>query len=49
MNNDYNLLTYQEYATIKKVSLKTVYNWIKAGLIKPVVIGTSKFIKYEDV
>jgi predicted site-specific integrase-resolvase len=42
-----NLITLAEYAKIKKKSLKTVYNWIHSGKIKPVVIGTHKFIKYE--
>lgn len=39
-----NLLTYEQYALKKGISLKTVYNRIKAGLIRPVIIGKSKFI-----
>lgn len=42
-----NLITYSEYAILKNISLKTVYNHIKAGYIKPVVIGKAKFIRYE--
>jgi predicted site-specific integrase-resolvase len=41
------LLTYSEYAELKKISLKTVYNHVKAGNIIPVIIGKAKFIKYE--
>ena len=40
----YTILSLQEYATLKKVSLKTVYNWIKTGFIKPTTIGKTKFI-----
>lgn len=48
MTNQYNeLLTYSEYAKLKGISLKTVYNHIKAGFIKPVIIGKAKFIRYE--
>jgi len=47
MSNYKNLITYQEYAKLENISLKTVYNYVKAGLIKPVIIGKSKFIKYE--
>jgi len=39
------LLTYEQYAKKKKISLKTVYNKIAAGTIKPIVIGKSKFLK----
>ena len=45
MNEYKNLLTFEQYARRKKISLKTVYNHIKAGLLKPVIIGKSKFIK----
>jgi hypothetical protein len=38
------LKTIEDYAKEKKVSMKTIYNWIKKGLIKPVIIGKSKFI-----
>jgi predicted site-specific integrase-resolvase len=34
----------QEYAILKKVSLKTVYNWLKNGFITPTIIGKTKFI-----
>ena len=48
MNKEYsNLLTYAQYAKLKSISLKTVYNHIKAGLIKPVIIGKAKFIKND--
>lgn len=48
MKIEYNeLLTYSEYAKLKGISLKTVYNHVKAGYIKPVVIGKAKFIKHE--
>ena len=39
------LLTYTEYAKLKGISLKTVYNKVKAGIIKPVIIGKAKFIR----
>lgn len=42
-----NLITLEQYAQIKNVSLKTVYNWIKAGKIKPVKIGKHQFINNE--
>lgn len=42
-----NLLTFEQYATKKGISLKTVYNHIKAGLIRPVIIGKSKFIAIQ--
>lgn len=41
------LLTYTEYAKLKGISLKTVYNKVKSGIIIPVVIGKSKFLRYE--
>lgn len=44
MNNT-DFITLQEYATKKNKSLKTIYNWIKVGKIKPVQIGKHKFIK----
>jgi len=42
-----NLITLEAYAKIKGVSLKTIYNWINAGKIKPVIIGKHKFINHE--
>ena len=38
------LLTFIEYAKLKGISLKTVYNWIKSGKVKPTIIGKHKFI-----
>lgn len=38
------IYTLQEYADLKKVSLKSVYNWIKSDYIKPILIGKTKFI-----
>jgi predicted site-specific integrase-resolvase len=46
MNNQ-NLITLEDYARLKKVSLKTIYNWINAGKLKPVIIGKHKFINNE--
>jgi predicted site-specific integrase-resolvase len=43
LGND-NIYSLQEYATLKKVSLKTVYNWIKSSYIQPILIGKTKFI-----
>ena len=43
------LMTYTEYANKKGISLKTVYNKVKAGIIKPVIIGKSKFLKYDKI
>lgn len=43
--NTANLLTLEQYARKKGVSLKTIYNWINAGKLKPVYIGKHKFIK----
>jgi predicted site-specific integrase-resolvase len=37
----------EEYAKLKNVSLKTIYNWIKTGFIKPIKIGKTKFILNE--
>jgi len=42
------ILTLQEYATLKKVSLKTVYNWIKSGYIQPTLLGKTKFITINN-
>jgi hypothetical protein len=42
------LLTYEEYAKFKKISLKTVYNYVNNGMIIPIVIGKSKFIKIPN-
>lgn len=39
------LISIEQYAERKKVSIKTVYNWIKAGKVTPVVIGKTKLIK----
>lgn len=39
-----NILTLEEFAKVQKVSLKTVYNWINKGKIKPTIIGKHKFI-----
>ena len=39
------LITITEYAKKKGVSVKTIYNWINAGMIKPVIIGKAKFIR----
>ena len=45
MNLDNNIIySLQEYATLKKVSLKTIYNWIATGYIKATLIGKTKFI-----
>jgi len=41
------LITLEEYAAIKQVSLKTIYNWINAGKLKVTYIGKHKFINYE--
>lgn len=38
------LITLTEYAKRKKVSLKTVYNWINSGKLEPTIIGKHKFI-----
>ena len=42
------LMTYTEYAKFKKISLKTVYNYVNTGLIKPLIIGKAKFIKINN-
>jgi excisionase family DNA binding protein len=42
-----NLLTLEEYAKHIGVSLKTIYNHINTGKIKPIMIGKSKFIKLK--
>ena len=39
-----NLLTFEQFAQKKGISLKTVYNHIKIGKIKPVIVGKTKFI-----
>jgi len=46
MSNETNLQSIEDYARRKKVSIKTVYNWIKAGKVKPVIIGKTKLIKH---
>ena len=38
-------ITLSEYAEKKNKSLKTIYNWIKAGKLNPVQIGKHKYIK----
>lgn len=38
------ILTLEQYANQQGVSLKTVYNWIKSGKVKPTIIGKHKFI-----
>jgi predicted site-specific integrase-resolvase len=38
------ILTLEQYAAECRVSLKTVYNWINSGKIKPTIIGKHKFI-----
>lgn len=38
------IYTLQEYADLRKVSLKTIYNRIKSGYIQPTIIGKTKFI-----
>lgn len=40
-----NLVSIEDYARKKKVSVKTIYNWINSGKLKPVVIGKTKLIK----
>ena len=42
-----NLMSLEEYAKHIGVSLKTIYNHIKAGKIKPIIIGKSKFINLK--
>lgn len=39
------ILSLSEYAQSQNVSLKTVYNWIKSGKLKPYIIGKTKFVK----
>ena len=41
------LKTFSQYAELKKISLKTVYNWIKIGKLKVTKIGKSNFIKIK--
>lgn len=43
INKDF--ITLQDYATKKNKSLKTIYNWIKAGKLIPVKIGKHQYIK----
>lgn len=38
------ILSLEQYAKQQGVSLKTVYNWIKSGKIKPTIIGKHQFI-----
>lgn len=38
-------ISLQEYADKKNKSLKTIYNWINAGKLKPVTIGKHKYVK----
>jgi predicted site-specific integrase-resolvase len=42
-----NLVTLEQYAKHIGVSLKTIYNHIKNGKIKPVIIGKTKFINLK--
>lgn len=42
--NNNNIYSLGQYAKLKKVTLKTIYNWIDAGLLHPITIGKSKFI-----
>jgi hypothetical protein len=39
------LLTFAEYAKLNNISLKTVYNYVNSGVLTPVIIGKSKFLK----
>jgi len=39
-----NLLTFEQYAEKKGISLKTVYNRIKAGMLRQVIVGKSKYL-----
>jgi hypothetical protein len=41
------LYTLEEYAEKKKISLKTVYNRIEAGVIQPIKKGKTMFIRKE--
>jgi predicted site-specific integrase-resolvase len=45
MSNKTGYISLQEYAVKKGKCIKTVYNWIKAGKIKPVTIGKHQYIK----
>ena len=40
-------MTLEEYAKHIGVSLKTIYNHINSGKLKPTIIGKSKFIKLK--
>lgn len=40
-------MSLEEYAQHIGVSLKTIYNHIKSGKIKPVIIGKTKFINLK--
>lgn len=42
------LVTIETYSERKKKSLKTIYNWIKAGKLKPTYIDGKKFIKLKS-
>ncbi len=45
MNTNKDYITLSEYAERKNKSLKTIYNWIKAGKLIPVKIGKHQYIK----
>jgi predicted site-specific integrase-resolvase len=45
--NNTEILSLQEYADLKKVSLKTVYNWINTGYVTATIIGKTKFITID--
>ena len=42
------IYTVEEYAALKKVSRKSVYRWIKAGLIKAEQVGRRLWRIHED-
>lgn len=42
--NPANLLTIKEYADFKKITRKTVYNWLQEGHAKDVLIRGKRFI-----
>lgn len=39
------IVSLQEYADIKNVCLKTIYNWIASGKLKTKTIGKTKVIE----
>jgi DNA invertase Pin-like site-specific DNA recombinase len=40
----YKLYTYNEYAKIKNISLKTIYNHLKTGQLESCLIAGKKYI-----